>query len=266
MIETIRMEEKYFFAKLGEETITGMTFRNAGNFFPRTNEMAFQFSRKVLEITNYYYLKNRILIMRSKDAKMEVIFMKEPTIKTQQLFHEAIIYRGKGAAVFFPGGCPGIIFHDEKANLSGLFHGGWRQVANGIIDRFLEIWERTNGSRAWTKIKILPGICEKCLNFDKQYYANFIEPVIKHLLIQESEHQFIKNNKERIGMNLIGLIEFHLKQKGYVQIRKSHECTCCSGKYWCYRCDDKDGKKYRNAAFIITTPFAINEIPRQFVW
>ena len=53
--------------------------------------------------------------------------------------------------------------------------------------------------------------------------------------------------------------------KGYIS-KKAHECTCCSRKYWCYLCDDKKGKKYRNAAFIITAPFAINEPCGEFAW
>ena len=49
-IETIRLEKKFIITKISEETIAGMTLKNAGNFYPKTNDAAFESSNKILKI------------------------------------------------------------------------------------------------------------------------------------------------------------------------------------------------------------------------
>ena len=174
-----------------------------------------------------------------------------------QKFAEGIIYRGIGGVIYFPGGCPVVCFSDEKSNLTGIMHIGWRSIGADIIDNFLNLWEIHGGHKgSATKIQILPAMCGKCLNFPIEYYSNSIAPAIMHTFPKKIISQFTKNIEERIELELIGLIQFALKQRGYIP-KRAHECTCCSGKYWCYLCCDKNGKKYRNAAFIMKAPFII---------
>lgn len=260
----VRLEEKYFFTKLGEETIAGMTFRNAGNFYPQSNGAVFKAKDEILKMINcdIPYIQNRTLIMINKsNTKTETIFIKQPQLKTQLVFREAIIYRGRGAIMFFPGGCPGVVFHDEKANLSGLLHGGWRIVADGIIENFLRNWRLYGGKEIWTRIKILPSICQNCLKFDQQYFLSAVLPVLGPLIPNGTHmNKFTKLIGSKVGFDLQSLISSIITSYGYYLNIDDviSNCTCHNNEFWCYRCDDKDGKKYRNGVFLITAPLLSN--------
>lgn len=262
-MDTIDLKEKFFITRLGEETIAGMTFRNAGNFYPYSNETAFKTKDEILRIIDcdIPYIQDRTLIMINKaDIKIETIFIKQPQLKTQLIFREAIIHRGRGAIMFFPGGCPGVVFHDEKANLSGLLHGGWRIIATGIIENFLKSWESAGGKAIWTRIKILPGICQNCLKFDKKYFMSAVLPALKSLIFNSNGAHIDKFTKfigDRVGLNLGSLISHLIENCGYYIDERDivATCTCHTNEFWCYRCDDKNDKKHRNAVFIITAPF-----------
>ena len=261
MLDTIELKEKFFNTRLGEETITGMTFRNAGNFYPQSNDAAFRLKDEILKMIGYNipYIQDRTLIMINKsDTKTETIFIKQPQLKTQLIFREAIIHRGMGAIMFFPGGCPGVVFRDDKANISGLLHGGWRIVADGIIENFLKSWQSAGGKEIWTKIKILPCICQNCLKFDQQYFLSTLLPTLKPLIPNGAHmNQFTKLIGSKVGLDLKSLVRCLITSYGYYLNADDilHDCTCHNSKFWCYRCDDKNGKKYRNAVFVITAPF-----------
>ncbi|MEK7636040.1 MAG: laccase domain-containing protein [Patescibacteria group bacterium] len=264
-IETIRLEKKFIITKISEETIAGMTLKNAGNFYPKTNDAAFESSNKILKIIGYDidYLNKRKLIMINKaDIRPEIVFLKQPEVKTKLLFYEGIIYRGNGALMFFPGGCPGIVFRDDNANLSGLFHGGWRIIAQGIIEQFLKQWETCGGKWTTTRIKILPGICVDCLTFDQDFFSNIVWPMLKPIIPKElAKESIVKKIDRKIGLDLVAIIDYLITKKGYY-VDSITLCTCHIKNFWCYRCDDKNGKKYRNGVFLVTAPLSsdINQL------
>lgn len=260
----IKIEKDILLYQFNERTMAGITFKNAGNY----NSADKIFSNDILQYFQLYglsSLRKRLITVYSSNINGKTIFIKEG-LSAPQTLAEGIIYRGIGGVIFFPAGCPIIIFCNENSNLSGIIHAGWKSIGAGIIDNFIDLWKKHEGHQNETKIQILPAMCGKCLDFYQQDYSRLVIPAIKHLISQKSISQFTKYHKGKISMDLPRLIEYFLNQKGYKSIEKPHECVCCSGKYWCYRCDDKDGKKYRNAAFIITAPFAINEVVGQFAW
>ena len=264
MIEIIGVEEKFIFTRISKETIAGTTLKNAGNFYPKTNDAAFESSNKILKMIGYdidYLNKRRLIMINKADTKPEIIFLKKPEVKTKLLFYEGIIFRGIGALMFFPGGCPGIVFRDDDADLSGLFHGGWRIITQGIIEQFIKQWETCGGKWATTRIKILPGICVDCLTFDQDYFSNIVWPALKPIIPDKLDRdKIVKKISEKIGLNLITIIDYLITKKGYY-VSSITLCTCHIKNFWCYRCDDKKEKKYRNGVFLVTAPISSNINP-----
>lgn len=232
-------------------SFAGMTFKNAGNFYPEGSvEKAYHFAKKVLDITGFLHLTDRLIVMRAETHGNDVIHIfKMPQVLSyySQYFCDGIIFNGKGAAIFFPGGCAAIAFRDKKADISGMLHGGWKPIAQGIIKNFLRKWESAGGSPETTQIEFLPSICGNCLTFDTIYF----EEVSAALKLYEP-NMFIHKINGKYGLDLSKLIEVSLNELGY-GTNNNASCVCCSGNHWCYRCDDKNGKKHRNAAFIITS-------------
>lgn len=254
------MREFMFEDFVGGNSFSGMTFKNAGNFYPDgSREKAEYFAKKVLDMTGFSYLLNRLAVMRAENHGNKVVFlgdMKEQ-IQSSQFFCDGVIFRGKGAAVFFPGGCAAIAFRDKKANLSGMLHAGWKPVAQNIIREFLRSWENLGGSSGTTEIKFLPSICNNCLVFDMEYFKHVRKTMEQSsdktdCLFQPAEFLNYSIKDGRIHLSLSDMIVSLLYYNhGYVA--EKPECHCCGGgKHWCYRCNDKNGVKYRNAAFIIT--------------
>ncbi len=242
------MERQFILKQFEGRAFAGMTFKNAGNFYPNGScGKADQDAKSVLGITGFLYLSDRLAIMRAEKHGRKVIYLGNH-FNAAQLFCDGVIYSGKGAAVFFPGGCAAIAFRDERADISGMLHGGWKPVAQGIIEIFLRKWWNAGGSYKTTQIKFLPAICGNCLVFDTAYFKKVVSPAINSRSLDEFTKRI---NAEYISLDLSKFIEASLNGFGY-NAENNASCVCCSGKYWCYRCDDKDGVKHRNAAFVIT--------------
>lgn len=229
---------------IDDNSLAGMTFKNAGNFFARNQREADINAIKVFKITGFPYLSARTIIMHA--VHEEKVIFSGRCFKTSQFYCDGVIFRGKGAAVFFSGGCATVAFRDKKADISGLLHAGWRSVSLKIVEKFLRKWERVGGNPDTTIVHFLPAACGYGLIFDNDYFKNIVDAMPYNL------KGFAKKiNKDYVGFSLVPLVEKILNEHRYV-VKTSRECVCCSGHFWYYRRDDKNGVKYRNAAFIIT--------------
>ncbi len=252
----MKKETHFLFSQfdVSNKVLAGMTLKGAGNFSPNSSfAEAFKMADMALTISGF----NQVgyVVMRAENHGDDVwFFEKLKKNKSTQVFCDGVIYYGPGSAIFFPGGCPTIILCDEKANISGLLHGGWKSITQNIVDRFLTLWENVSGRKETTQIVFLPSMCGDCLKYEKDGYNYFLKtvyPIIKVMRPNDND-QFIHIENRSINFNLVGLIRELFTEKGYKKINDTGECVCCSGKYWCYSRDDKNGIKYRNAAFIIT--------------
>ena len=241
------MKRKYALKQFDDRFFAGMTLRSAGNFYPDGSfNKAFKAAGKILKLSGF----NQIgcIIMRAEEHSNNIwFFEKIKRNEFYQVFCDGVIYRDAGAAVFFPGGCPAIVFRDEKTGISGMLHGGWMAVARRVIENFLRKWEDIGGSPDTTQIKFLPSICANCLTFDADYFKKVSAAMASHDL-----NMFVRKiNEQYLSFDLSKFIEILLNRFGY-DVKNDAVCVCCSGNHWCYRCDDKNGAKHRNAAFIIT--------------
>jgi len=262
MVEEKSVSEEIFYSfQMDDNSIAGMTYKSAGNFCPDgSNGEAFELAEKALRITDFYSaVSDKFIVMRAEKHGDEVIcFPDNSMLKTTQLFCDGVIYRGTGAVIFFPGGCPAISFRDTEADLSGILHAGWKPTTKGIVEKFLNKWEMAGGKSQDTMIKFLPSICDKCLTYESEYFYSVVAPEIHTLLsdkkITDKFYYYSPDNKE-IHFLLNFLVIYLLEKSGYNGISVFPECTCGDGKhrkYWCYRHNDEGEEKHRNAAFIIT--------------
>ncbi|PIV10121.1 hypothetical protein COS33_00285 [Candidatus Wolfebacteria bacterium CG02_land_8_20_14_3_00_37_12] len=241
------MDRQFIFRQLGGNSFAGMTLRVAGNFYPDGSfDKAFEVADRALAISGFN--QTEYIIMRVEEHGNNIWFFEEiKKREAYQIFCDGVIYRGTGAAVFFPGGCPAIAFHDEAIGISGMLHGGWKSIAQGVVKNFLHKWEDAGGLPNTTQIEFLPSICSNCLKFDNDYFKK-----VSAAMAPIKAYMFARRRNERyVSFNLLKLIEILINGFGY-KVENNTDCVCCSGNHWCYRCDDKNGRKYRNAAFIIS--------------
>ena len=254
-------EEKFVFKQfaVNNNSFAGMTTKAAGNFaLNGCPTKAFDMADKALTLTGFNGFGNIVMRAETHSDKVFVFSELENNISTQVVC-DGVIYRGQGAAVFFPGGCPAIAFRDKKANISGILHGGWKSVTQGIVDNFLREWEFVGGKKENTQIIFLPATCKDGAVYKGKgynYFKKIIFPAIEKMRPRDSfrfinvvrgyldEYQYIK-------FDLMRLIVFLLMKKKYEDMTDVGGCVCCGDKFWFYDRDDKDGK-YRNAAFIIS--------------
>lgn len=253
------MERQFMFKQFGNSrSLAGMTFKNAGNFYPDGSfSKAFEAADKALAISGFNQMGH--IIMRAEGHGNNVwFFEKIEKGEAYQVFCDGVIYRGAGAAIFFPGGCPAIAFRDKKADISGMLHGGWKPITQGIVDNFLALWEDVGGCKQNTQIIFLPAVCKDGAVYrgdGYKYFSKTIYPAVKAMRPSDFFRFFtlIKGYKdEHVKFNLIHLICFLLVERGYEEVIAVDECVCCGNKFWFYDRDDKNSIKYRNAAFIIS--------------
>ncbi|MEK7075801.1 MAG: laccase domain-containing protein [Patescibacteria group bacterium] len=252
-----KIEKSFYSLQMDKNTTTGMTHKNTGNFYPGSLfAKAFEAADRALTISdiNQPIIGVGYVVMQAEHGNNVWFFEKLNRSESHQIFCDGVIYRGTGAAIFFPGGCPAIAFRDEEVNISGLLHGGWKSVTQNIVKNFFSLWENAGGTKKTTQIVFLPSTCGNCLKYENDGYDYFLKTVypIIEAMRPNDNGRFIHTIDHSINFNLISLIRKLFTEKGYKKINEMNECVCCSGKYWCYYHDDKNGVKHRNAAFIAT--------------
>jgi copper oxidase (laccase) domain-containing protein len=245
-----------------DNSLAGMTTQVAGNFCINGSwERGFEKLDALLKITGFNKFGN--IIMRAETHSNNIWFFEDlKNNESTQVVCDGVIYRGQGTAVFFPGGCPAIAFRDRKANLSGLLHGGWKSIAQGIVDNFLREWENAGGHKKNTQIIFLPATCREGAVYGREGYDYFLKTIYPTIATMRPNDysRFInivkgyKGHRDYATFDLLRLNCFLLMEKGYKKMKEIGGCVCCNNKFWFYDRDDKNknGVKYRNAAFIVS--------------
>ena len=255
------MKKEFVFKQFdNDNALAGMTLKSAGNFYANGSiEGVFGKADKVFQIAGFSRWLGNVIMRAEGHGSNVYFFEKLKKGESAQVFCDGVIYRGYGAAVFFPGGCPAIAFHDKEAGISGMLHGGWKSIARGIIDNFLALWENVGGRKQNTQIIFLPAVCKDGAVYrgdGYKYFSKTISPVVKAMRPSDFFRFFAlikrRHKDEYVKFDLIRLICFLLLERGYEEMIDIDECVCCGDKFWFYDRDDKNGKKYRNAAFVIS--------------
>jgi copper oxidase (laccase) domain-containing protein len=165
---------------------------------------------------------------------------------------DACIFRPPGMTVYFPGGCPTVCLHDSREGLCGIIHAGWRSVGEGIIPRFFGLWELFGGTPSTTRVTLLPSIGACCLSYRVEAFEKDVFPVLQSRTTLKIV-RYLRRGDQGVNLDLIRLIQDLISQARYDTPLAPDDCTCCSDDYHCFRCDDKNGQKFRSAAFIAAT-------------
>ena len=257
-METIETDELWL-TLIASNIVCGITKKNAGNYSLG--------NRSISGIIKIHYqlfhlLKNTDELW-SKSARTTSIMQAEHGNRVhlvatgeKSTVHDgdAIIYRGLGGCWYPTGGCPTYVFYDHEAKLSGIIHAGWRSVSKNIIKRFIDLWEKNGGRAASTTVTQLPAIYGCCLSYIPDNFRRDVLPRFTHLENTDKDTRmeyYVREEDRIIYFDLLGLTRKLIASRTY-EVRKASVCICCSGIYNCYRCDDTDGIKYRNAVFVIS--------------
>ena len=249
------MDDRLSLVKLGKAH-AGITKKILGNFTPKENPLDLLASLHPLFST----LKaiglepqglSNFNIMMAQHGSEVVITRGEAGGRIY--LGDAIIFKGPGITTYFPGGCPTVCFRDDSANLTGIIHAGWRSISQLIIPKFIADWVCESGTARNTKITLLPNIGPCCLSYRQEAFRKEILPELERSSFLRPE-EYAKPGGQGVRLNLSRIIQATLGNLGYYIPPFPEDCICCSGDYHCYRCDDQNGQKYRNAAFVLAPP------------
>jgi len=138
------------------------------------------------------------------------------------------------------GDCVPIYFFDEKKNIVGLAHAGWRGVVKNISKALIEKMTSEFGSNP-TDISVYIGPhLQKC-HFE-----------IKEDIVSQFDSEFVLKENGIIKVDLLSIIKQQLLSLGVKSenIEFSNECTYCNiDKYFSYR-RDKPEKVQSMIAYI----------------
>lgn len=274
----------FFSISLTDNSVAGITFKSAGNFhINESRNKALNNAKRLLSdigiIGDVINESIPVVVMGAHKHTDKVLYFEkqkksfsseEKSFETLADYEicDGIIFKGKGIGIFYPGGCAPVVLRDQKADLTGIIHCGWKPVAQGIIDKFFALWEKKGGNPINTELTLLPNICHKCLEYDTIYFYEKIFPHIINLFKSKNVQKPAKTAKEfcidiseknKTLFMVPMLVEHLLYRRCYYELSKFNECICgknCANKkdsrYWCYRHDDTITNKYRGAVFAIT--------------
>ena len=130
--------------------------------------------------------------------------------------------------------CLPILLTSKKGDEIAAIHGGWRSLANNIIQNTLDKMVTSNEDiYAW----LGPCIGANSFEVGEEVVANFAN-------ISSHYSQAFKNNNNSKWLGDLSLIaEWMLKREGIHQVKKEHACTFTeSTRYYSYRKSSKTGR------------------------
>lgn len=127
--------------------------------------------------------------------------------------------------------CVPIVYYDQKAQLVGISHSGWKGLSEHIIERVLEVFGKLGAQRSDIQVAIGPAIGPCCYP---------IYGTRKELFQQTWGNEIFVPYQEHMGLNLVQCAYTQLIRNGIPEshINYAIHCTSCQeNTYWSYRRD-----------------------------
>ena len=233
-----------------------LTPKTAGNFAESREEID-EIASRMQHILHYHlgftgelvddWLEHMI-VMEAHKHTGEAVFLEENS--TQLATKDAVIFKGRGMAVFFPADCGAIVFRDGDNDLTGFIHASRISLGKRVISEFSKLWSQFGGNRDKTRILILPCICADCFCFEREAFYQEIVPSF-----QFSLQEYFVENGGQVYLNLKMIIASLIKRQEFKRIKDVGKCTACANSpYYSARRDDRREKEklFRGAAFVIS--------------
>jgi len=126
--------------------------------------------------------------------------------------------------------CLPILMVDSKRQWGGAIHAGWRGLADGIIEQFLDTVQPSSPAAAW----IGPAISQPCFQVQQDVVDYFTS-------IDSSYERFFLQHSEGYWGDLVGIAEDKLRQAA-VNVFNSNHCTYRENEFFSYRRDGITGR------------------------
>lgn len=103
--------------------------------------------------------------------------------------------------------CAPVLFADEKAEVIGACHAGWRGALDGVTDATLTAMERLGAQRNRTKAVIGPCIAQTSYQVGAEFQAEFVATDPGH-------YRYFKPDNDRYRFDLAGYLLARLRDEG----------------------------------------------------
>lgn len=145
---------------------------------------------------------------------------------------DALVTNKKGLALGIrTADCAPVLFHDEKNNVIGAAHAGWKGALNGVLENTLSVMRKLGGDPASTKAII--GACIQQASYEVG--PEFPTP----FLAQNADNSIFFKESNRAGHALFDLpayIQQRLRHAGLTQIYSLGLDTCTDEtRFFSYR-------------------------------
>jgi polyphenol oxidase len=133
--------------------------------------------------------------------------------------------------------CFPLVLVDQKREVYGAIHAGWRSVHDGIVENAIELFASMGSDVESVKAMIFPGIQQCCFEVQDDFKEYFID------------QQYYSLQNDKTYFDLRSLIITQLESMGVevVQADETRRCTHCSGTYFSHR---KDKTSMRMKTFV----------------
>jgi polyphenol oxidase len=121
--------------------------------------------------------------------------------------------------------CAAVLMADEREEIAGAFHAGWKGAVAGILPKGIELMQKEGAKHNQIKAFVSPCIQQKNFEVGEEVAGLFPDPFVD------------RSNYKKPHVDLQGFIEFQLMQSGIESknIQISKECTMQISRYYSFR-------------------------------
>ena len=177
--------------------------------------------------------KDLVLMNQTHSNKVTLVDKKN---KNKRLNSDALVTKLKGIGLgVLTADCVPIILYDEKNNIIGCVHAGWKGAASGVIENTIKKFKKISSNN---KIFASVGPCigKKSYEVDLNFYRNFISKSKKNSIY------FSKKNKLKKLFNLRKYVNDKLIKLNVKVDHVYHDTFRDKNRFFSYRRSQKLGE------------------------
>jgi YfiH family protein len=238
-----------FFTRNGGVTEGHLGSLNCGSKFD-TLENIHENQRRAMKAMLVNYERLNIL----KQVHSNRVHVVDDEVLPRDLEGDAMVTRTRGMVLgILTADCTPVLFYDEKAQVIGAAHAGWKGALHGIIENTIAAMEKLGSYRGDIEVAIGACIRQPSYEVGAEYVERFVTED------KNSATFFVPSTKPEHSMfDLVGYVIMRLKNSGITQIDDLGVDTCTSPDQFfsCRRAFLKGEEGFGNglSAILLATP------------